>query len=188
MALKPITRKFIYINDEMTAFIDCGERGYMCPQCKTITYTKTDTTEFFNEDGGKPKIFYTCTCKDCGLTRKVKDGELLDPNIAEAISYFNRAGLKTNFSCEGNDGENMYIVFDDDRILKYVDMLPDYVCLRVEHVYTNSNFIEYEIKNEERECVLRPLFSKPSDEFREEVLNNIKIFALKVYALETSDS
>ena len=178
MAMKEICRKDISINNNLRLLVDIGERGFICPRCGELTFMKVDSKIFYYEDGKYPKIIYDCSCDHCGLIIEQTKDQLIDPNIAEAICYLNKAGIKTNYSCEGNDGQNMYISFEDNQILKYSEIMPNYLCLETNKVIANKSMQEFNI---EPNVHLRPIFHKPDEEFRAEVLNNIKQWAIDIY-------
>lgn len=179
MALRPILRTHVNVSDSVTCFIDYGERGYMCPECFNITYINIDDRIIYDDSEGMrgkiPKRRITCSC--CEYSEVVSNNELLDPNIAEAISWFNKADLETEHSCEGNNGDNMYISFKYDTIIKYSSCMPDELAIKVDRMYTNKPFSEYESSN----IALRPLFYKPTDEFREKKLKEIEDWAKGIY-------
>jgi len=177
MAMKEICRKDISINNNLRLLIDIGERGFICPRCGELTFMKVDSKIFYYDEK-YPKIIYDCKCNHCGLLIEQTKDQLIDPNIAEAIYYLNKAGIKTNYSCEGNDGQDMYISFDDDQILEYNEIMPDYLCLETNKVIANKAMQEFNI---EPNVCLRPVFHKPDDKFRSEVLDDIKRWAIDIY-------
>lgn len=176
MAMKEICRKDISINNNLNLLIDIGERGFICPRCGELTFMEVDTKIFYYEK--YPKVIYDCKCDHCGLLIEQTKDQLIDPNIAEAICYLNKAGIRTNYSCEGNDGQNMYISFEDKKILKYSKTMPRYLCLETKKVIASKSMKEFNI---EPNVCLRPVFHKPDDKFRSEVLDDIKRWAIDIY-------
>lgn len=98
------------INDELedrlyTIFED-GKLAMLCPKCKSVTYFDIDkdkrlyTIDYNKKDDDSPT--YTCACKKCGTIVTQGSAEFLDPNIALAVSYLNKAGYETVGSCEGH--------------------------------------------------------------------------------------
>ena len=103
-----------------------GYRACMCFKCKNINYIPIDVTRFIDIDSDEVdhyKIMHIC--KDCSNVNTYSLYDLIDPNIAEAISYFNKAGIETKFSCEGNNNNYPYIYFSDNTFDKYANYLPD---------------------------------------------------------------
>lgn len=102
------------INGDSSEFyvFENGELAMLCPECFEVSYFKIDPERrmykydlSINEDDS-PK--YTCKCHNCGYTLTQGSQSFIDPNIAEALSYLNKAGYETVYSCEGHMSD-MYI-------------------------------------------------------------------------------
>ena len=74
------------------------------------------------------------------------------------------------------------------RLRKYYKILPNYVCLKLEFLLCNDEFREYNVENTNNEYSLRPIFVDPDDEFRAEVLEDIRTWAKTVYDNEMRES
>lgn len=114
-----------------------GDIALMCPHCYNIifrrVYYKSNLfieQDIPNEDNDihSPELWFIPTfnyvaaqCSFCG----VSDVELieLDPNIAAAISLFNKKGFKTKACCEGHGKEEGYIFFENDDLLHYTNII-----------------------------------------------------------------
>lgn len=146
MSLKPIINR-ITEDDDYYYYEQKGERGCMYPECRGITFITInhdfkigiDTLDF-----SFPK--HTIVCEYCG-TEFVNDTyEMLDPNIAEAVSLLNKAGLQTDFSCEGHtvfeSGEfhfAPYISFvNAEDIIKYKDNIPENWYISIDTTYLSN--------------------------------------------------
>lgn len=115
-----------------------GDIALMCPHCYNIilrrVYYKSNLfieQDIPNEDNDihNPELWFIPTfnyvaaqCSFCGAG----DVELieLDPNIAAAISLFNKKGFKTKACCEGHGKEEGYIFFENDDLLHYTNTIP----------------------------------------------------------------
>lgn len=122
MSLKPIFKKLIE-DDKYYYYEERGERGCMCPKCKYITFI--DINDEFKVEINTNDLLppdHTIVCCKCGNQFINNIFDMLDPNIAETISLFNRAGIETLYCCEGHEeigtyGTNYswaYISFKDE--------------------------------------------------------------------------
>lgn len=111
-----------------------GTLALMCPECYHITQHEVNANSVVCIHGNNnpehkhvsANTQYTIDECSCCMNRNFTAIEL-DPNIAEAISIFNKKGYYTKYCCEGH-GKNKsepYIYFEDkDVMIQYMHTLP----------------------------------------------------------------
>lgn len=115
-----------------------GHIALMCPHCFNVIIRKVlyKANLFIEQDVpnaendiDRPELWFTPStkfiansCIFCG-ENEVELIEL-DPNIAAAISIFNKKGFKTKACCEGHGKEEGYIFFENDDLLHYTNIIP----------------------------------------------------------------
>ena len=126
MELKHYERKYeIDENDTVQRVITKGKLAAMCDRCKRITYIDINVQYEHIWENECDETYHKITCKHCKNIYMVKTVDLLDPNIAEIISIFNRCGIQTDYSCEGNlDYMYPYIKFKNNKIFNYINIIP----------------------------------------------------------------
>lgn len=190
MELKHYERKYeIDENDTVQRVITKGKLAAMCDRCKRITYIDINVQYEHIWENECDETYHKITCKHCKNIYMVKTVDLLDPNIAEIISIFNRCGIQTDCSCEGNlDYMYPYIKFKNNKILNYINIIPipDYWYINEDrYFYRNSKnnksiiTLEYDYDNCVRydlEKEIEKLYKfaiEISDAINKENLNNI---------------
>ena len=181
MQLKRYERKYeVNENDNIQSVITKGTLAAMCDRCKRITYIDINVQYEHNEENECDETYHKITCKHCKNIYMVKTIDLLDPNIAEIISIFNRCGMETEYSCEGNlDYMYPYIKFKDNKILDYINIIPNHWYINEDrYFYRNSKnnrssiTLEYDLNN----CVCYDLEKEMEElfKFANEVYNIIE--------------
>lgn len=117
----------------------------MCPHCfrlyernvAEVLETKITSIDK-NQSNDEPTItldpYTTYTILDCKCGKSGNVIEL-DWNIADIVAELNKKGFKTDACCEGHDSErrivynenlsiNPYILFSDDKIIRFYNSLP----------------------------------------------------------------
>lgn len=190
MELKHYERKYeIDENDTVQRVITKGKLAAMCDRCKRITYIDINVQYEHIWENECDETYHKITCKHCKNIYMVKTVDLLDANIAEIISIFNRCGIQTDCSCEGNlDYMYPYIKFKNNKILNYINIIPipDYWYINEDrYFYRNSKnnksiiTLEYDYNNcvcYDLEKEIEKLYKfaiEISDAINKENLNNI---------------
>ena len=112
--------------------------GIICTHCFSVHqlyYTTSQKAYCYNKSDAKisittvPSVAHDieiCLCPDCNTSCP---GEIIvDYNIADTIATLNKNGFITVASCESHGDETtsqMYILFEDTKILDYIYDLPD---------------------------------------------------------------
>lgn len=88
------------------------EIGYMCRKCFNAIDKKT-TVKYPESKIGNTVIYlhgvYEAKCKECNIWDEFIE---IDYNILNIVSFMNKSGIKTLYSCEGHyDDDSTYIMF-----------------------------------------------------------------------------
>lgn len=104
----------------------------MCGKCFGIYEAEYTTVQISSLYSKESPLFLSINnnpihieqCKYCNQRYPISIE--LDINIAQSISIFNKKGYSTKFCCEShNNGDQGYIYFKNNKILDYIDYLPD---------------------------------------------------------------
>lgn len=115
---KTKTKMFHRDNRDGISYLDRGDIMLMCPHCYALhkmnirAKVQLEAT-IIEGDCGYLNIYddykISFTCSKC---ENYNNGIVLDPNIAPAISIFNKKGYKTAFCCEGHGNKIPYVYFN----------------------------------------------------------------------------
>lgn len=144
MRFKPKTKDFGEKYHDGISYLDRGNVYLMCPHCfnlhKASIKVKVNA-EILSTEVGDINIYsgynVSMTCSKC---KHYNDSIILDPNIAPAISIFNRKGYRTLFCCEGHGNKIPYVYFEDNFIMSVIHTLPLTWYLDIDD-YQNMNVI-----------------------------------------------
>lgn len=117
-----------------------GNIGFYCPHCYTpIIINANITVNVISQWFMCHDIIFTIKCSKCNYINKFN--YYLDPNITYAIALLNCKGYKTNFSCEGNNDKEAYIMFDCayECILNIKPIKPWYIDFKSSHIISDKN-------------------------------------------------
>lgn len=160
-----------------------GWHGLMCPKCfnvvyRRVHYVSSSMVENSYVDRNDPEMMIVpginFVQKKCyGCWNEYFEPIQLDYNIAATISLLNKAGYTTKYCCEGHGKPDTYayIMFDGNKIMKYLNALP--ITWEVDLDTIRENGSKYDIIIRSEACNY------------EEAIMDIYDWTLEIYNSET---